>query len=220
MTKSIVLGGGCFWCTEAVFQRVKGVTSVQSGYCGGVEDNPTYEQVASGLTDYVESVKVEYDDSVINLETIFEIFLKTHDPTTLNRQGNDLGTQYRSVIFTNDAEEMSLATKVIERVDGEKIYPDPIVTTVDKFEKFYPAEEYHEDYYNQNRNQPYCRIVIDPKIRKFLDQFKDQVKSLPSLTGRAKVASSYEMVGFSIVVNASKSSSERETGISLYSSES
>lgn len=171
MTKSIILGGG--WCTEAIFQRVKGVIEVNSGYCGGVVENPSYEQVGSGTTDYVEVVNVDYDDSIISLETIFEIFLKTHDPTTINRQGSDVGTQYRSVIFTKDEQEKALARKVIEKVESEKVYPDPIVTTVEGFTNFYIAEEYHQDYYKLNSNQPYCKIVIDPKIKKFLDQFKE-----------------------------------------------
>ncbi len=177
MTKSIILGGGCFWCTEAIFERVNGVLEVNSGYCGGVEENPSYEDVGSGSTDYVEVVLVDYDDSIITLESVFEIFLKTHDPTTMNRQGSDVGTQYRSVIFTNDEQEMTLARKVIEKIESEKVYPDQIVTTVEKYSNFYIAEEYHQDYYKLNGNQPYCKIVIDPKIKKFLDQFKAVAKT-------------------------------------------
>jgi peptide-methionine (S)-S-oxide reductase len=173
MTKSIVLGGGCFWCTEAVFQRVKGVTKVESGYAGGNVSSPSYEQVVLEDTGHVEVVKVDYDDSVITLSNIIEIFLKTHDPTTLNRQGNDVGPQYRSVIFVSNEEETNIANEVIKKVSDEEVYKDPIVTSVETLDTFYPAEEYHQNYFNQNSNQSYCRIVIDPKVKKFLDQFKE-----------------------------------------------
>jgi peptide-methionine (S)-S-oxide reductase len=173
MTKSIVLGGGCFWCTEAVFQRVKGVTKVESGYAGGNVSSPSYEQVVLEDTGHAEVVKVDYDDSVITLSNIIEIFLKTHDPTTLNRQGNDVGPQYRSVIFVSNEEETNIANEVIKKVSDEEVYKDPIVTSVETLDTFYPAEEYHQNYFNQNSNQSYCRIVIDPKVKKFLDQFKE-----------------------------------------------
>jgi methionine-S-sulfoxide reductase len=177
MAKSIVLGGGCFWCTEAIFQRVKGVTKVQSGYSGGNIDNPSYEQVILDTTGHTEVVRVDYNEEIISLNDILEIFLKTHDPTTLNRQGNDVGYQYRSVIFVNDESEMNIAKEVIEKVSNEGVYSDPIVTSVEMLENFYPAEGYHQNYFNQNSNQSYCRVVIDPKVRKFLDTFKDKVKT-------------------------------------------
>jgi methionine-S-sulfoxide reductase len=176
MVKSIVLGGGCFWCTEAIFQRVKGVLKVQSGYSGGNIANPGYEEVLTGTTGHTEVVKVDYEDSVIELKDILEIFLKTHDPTTLNRQGNDVGYQYRSVIFVENDMEKNIAGEVISKVSSEEIYSDPIVTTVEDLENFYPAEGYHQNYFNQNSNQSYCKVVIDPKVRKFLDTFKDKVK--------------------------------------------
>lgn len=176
MSKSIVLGGGCFWCTEAVFQRVNGVTKVQSGYSGGHLANPSYEQVVTGTTGHTEVVKVEYNESVISLQEILEIFLMTHDPTTLNRQGNDVGFQYRSVIFVNSEEEMNIAKQMILKVSGEGIYSDPILTAVELLENFYLAEDYHQNYFNENSNQSYCRVVIAPKIKQFLDRFKDKAK--------------------------------------------
>lgn len=178
MIQSIVLGGGCFWCTEAIFQRVKGVVSVQSGYSGGTVEDPSYEQVVSGNTGHTEVVKVEYEESEISLLNILEIFLKTHDPTTLNRQGNDIGFQYRSVIFVNTDEEAIIARELIHKLNAEKIYKDPIVTAVEMLSNFYKAENYHQDYFNQNSNQSYCRVVIDPKVKKFLEQFKDKANSV------------------------------------------
>lgn len=176
MIQSIVLGGGCFWCTEAIFQRVKGVISVQSGYSGGTVESPSYEQVVSGNTGHTEVVKVEYEESEISLLNILEIFLKTHDPTTLNRQGNDIGFQYRSVIFVNSDEEAIIARELIHKLNAEKFYEDPIVTAVEMLSNFYKAENYHQDYFKQNSNQSYCRVVIDPKVKKFLEQFKDKAK--------------------------------------------
>lgn len=173
----ITLGGGCFWCTEAVFKRVKGVESVESGYSGGKKDNPDYHEVSKGETGHAEVVQVKYDEEVISTKDILEIFFKTHDPTTLNRQGNDVGTQYRSVVFYHNEDQKKLAGEVISEVNAEKYYENYIVTEVLPFKEFYKAEVYHQNYYELNKNQPYCRVVIDPKITKFLEKFKDIVNN-------------------------------------------
>lgn len=177
MIKSIILGGGCFWCTEAIFQKVKGVIKVTSGYSGGKTENPTYELISTGSTDHVEVIKVEYDEAIVSLAEILEIFFKTHDPTTLNQQGNDMGSQYRSVIFVNDKSEIDIAKKAIQDIEAEQIYSDPIVTEVEMLNKFYEAEEYHKNYFALHPEQAYCRVVINPKIRKFMEKFKDKVKA-------------------------------------------
>jgi peptide-methionine (S)-S-oxide reductase len=153
--ETITLGSGCFWCTEAFFQRLKGVVSVTSGYSGGFVDNPTYEQ--------------------ISLDEILSVFWKTHDPTTLNQQGNDIGPQYRSVVFFHNKHQEDLAKKYIKELDAAKAWPNPIVTTVEAFEKFYAAENYHQNYYNNNKNQGYCRYVIGPKLEKFEKVFADKL---------------------------------------------
>lgn len=175
MNKSIILGGGCFWCTEAIFKRVKGVHKVTSGYSGGSE-TPTYELVSTGTSGHAEVIKVEYDGSIISLEEILEIFLKTHDPTTPNRQGNDVGPQYRSVIFVNNAEEIDIAKKVISKIESEEYYDNPIVTEVALLDKFYEAENFHRDFYTNNPNYGYCKVIVDPKIKRFLTIFKDKAK--------------------------------------------
>lgn len=172
-----VFAGGCFWCTEAVFKRLKGVEEVESGYSGGRTDNPTYEDVSSGETGHAEAIQVKFDPEIITYGQLVEIFLKLHDPTTLNQQGADIGEQYRSVIFYLNEAQKEIAEETVDKFSKEKIYSDPIVTEIVPFEKFYKAEGYHQDYYEQNRNSnAYCRIVIDPKIQKLYRDFKDQVR--------------------------------------------
>ena len=169
-------GSGCFWCTEAVFQRLKGVEKVVSGYAGGHVVNPTYRQVCGGDTGHAEVIQVQYDPSQTTYEQLLEIFWKTHDPTTLNQQGNDFGPQYRSVIFYHNEEQKRLAEEYKKKLDEAKIWKDPIVTEISPFTNFYPAENYHQDYYNQNRNQPYCSYVIRPKIEKLEKVFRDHLR--------------------------------------------
>jgi peptide-methionine (S)-S-oxide reductase len=169
-------GSGCFWCTEAVFQRLKGVKKVVSGYAGGHVDNPTYRQVCGGDTGHAEVIQIEYDPSQTSYEQLLEIFWKTHDPTTLNQQGNDYGPQYRSVIFYHNEEQKRLAEEYKRKLDQAKIWKDPIVTEISAFTNFYPAENYHQDYYNQNKSQPYCTFVIKPKIEKLEKVFREQLR--------------------------------------------
>ncbi|WP_153799650.1 peptide-methionine (S)-S-oxide reductase MsrA [Foetidibacter luteolus] len=169
-------GTGCFWCTEAVFQRLDGVAKVISGYSGGTVDNPTYEQVCSGRTGHAECCQVLYDPSKITYAELLEVFWKTHDPTTLNRQGNDVGTQYRSAIFYHNGEQKEEAQHYIDELNKSGAYKDPIVTTLEPYTKFYSAENYHQNYYNSNPNQMYCRYVIQPKLEKFEKVFKDKLK--------------------------------------------
>ena len=169
-------GMGCFWCSEAVFERVKGVESVVSGYAGGKTSNPTYEEVCSGSTGFAESIQITYDPTVISYDELLEIFWKTHDPTTLNRQGNDIGTQYRSVIFYHNDEQKKLAEEYKEKLDKSGAWDKPIVTEIVPFTNFYKAEDYHQDYYANNPNQGYCAYVIAPKVEKFEKVFKDKLK--------------------------------------------
>lgn len=169
-------GSGCFWCTEAVFELVKGVVKVESGYSGGTVPNPTYEAVCTGLTGHAEVVQIYYDPTIISYTQLLEIFWKTHDPTTLNRQGADVGTQYRSVIFYHDEEQKKLAEEYKKKLDEAKIWNDPIVTEISPFKKFYRAEDYHQNYYVNNPYQGYCSFVITPKIEKFKKVFKDKLK--------------------------------------------
>lgn len=173
----IILGGGCFWCVEAVFQSIKGVLEVQSGYAGGQSKNPTYEEVCSGGSGHAEVVKITFDSESISLDDIFYIFFRTHDPTTLNKQGADVGTQYRSIILYNSEEQRLIAEKSKKRTDEEKLWPHPIVTEITALTDFYPAEPYHQDYYKLNRSQPYCQFVIDPKIQKLKKEFKSKIVS-------------------------------------------
>lgn len=168
-------GAGCFWCVEAVFQRLKGVDTVVSGYTGGKISNPTYREVCSGLTGHAEVVQVVFDPQVISFEQLAEVFFYTHDPTTLNRQGADEGTQYRSAIFYHDEAQKTAALKVKEKMNKE-VFDNKIVTEVTAISKFYPAEDYHQNYYNLNGNQPYCKIVISPKVGKLTDKFKHLLK--------------------------------------------
>ena len=169
-------GGGCFWCVEAIFERVSGVHKVESGYSGGTVRNPDYNMVTSGTTGHAEVVQITFDPEVVTYLELLEIFFKTHDPTTLNRQGADVGTQYRSIILYHSEEQSRFAHKVIEELDSEGIWPDPIVTSVEAFEEFYSAETYHQEYYQNNPNQGYCRLVITPKLEKFEKIFKEKLK--------------------------------------------
>ncbi len=169
-------GSGCFWCTEAIFERVKGVNRVVSGYSGGKLENPTYKDVCSGTTGHAECTQIFYDPTVISYDELLEIFWKTHDPTTLNRQGNDVGTQYRSVIFYHNQEQKQKAEYYKKKLEDEKIWEKPIVTEISELKKFYPAEDYHQNYYDNNPFQGYCAFVITPKIEKFEKIFKDKLK--------------------------------------------
>ena len=165
-------GAGCFWCVEAAFQQLKGVSSVVSGYSGGTVENPTYQQVCTGSTGHAEVCQITFDSETISYEELLEVFFEIHDPTTLNRQGNDVGTQYRSVIFYHDEDQKKIAEKVKAELDKKGVWKNPIVTEITPFTKFYKAEDYHQDYFRTNPNQPYCRVVIKPKIDKFEKVFK------------------------------------------------
>lgn len=169
------LGGGCFWCTEAAFQRLRGVVSVVSGYAGGDVPDPSYEQVCSGGTGHAEVVRVEFDPRVVSFRDLLQVFFTVHDPTTLNRQGADVGTQYRSVIFYHTPEQREEAESVISDLTAEGIWPDPIVTEVSPAPEFYPAESHHQDYYRRNERQPYCQVVISPKLAKLRSRFADRL---------------------------------------------
>ncbi len=173
---SITLAGGCFWCVEAVFKRLNGVLSVTSGYANGPKPKPTSESVSTGATGYAEAVKIEFDPQVISLETLLEVFWISHDPTTLNRQGNDHGTQYRSGIYYHAPEQLPIIKESIRQLEAAQTYADPIVTEVCPETNFYPAEDYHRDFYDQNRAYGYCRLVIDPKIEKLTKNFQEKLK--------------------------------------------
>jgi peptide-methionine (S)-S-oxide reductase len=170
------LGGGCFWCTEAVFSSIEGVLMVEPGYSGGRPEDATYRLVSTGRTGHAEVVQVSFDPKAITFREILEIFFATHDPTTLNRQGADVGPQYRSVVFYHDEEQKSIAKEIIERLNRERIWDNPIMTKVEPYEAFHRAEEHHMNYYERNREQPYCRLIIDPKIVKLTERFKDKLK--------------------------------------------
>jgi peptide-methionine (S)-S-oxide reductase len=169
-------GNGCFWCTEAIFQQLKGVENVVPGYAGGSTKNPTYEEVCSGVTGHAEVIQISYDPKVISYRELLDVFFYTHDPTTLDQQGNDVGTQYRSAIYYHDESQKNDALKIIEQLEIEKVYKDKIVTEVTALDKFYLAENYHNDYYNNNKNQGYCRVVINPKLDKFVKKYKSKIK--------------------------------------------
>ncbi|WP_316823565.1 peptide-methionine (S)-S-oxide reductase MsrA [Pedobacter gandavensis] len=169
-------GMGCFWCSEALFQRLDGVTAVRSGYEGGSVANPSYEDVCTGTTGHAEVIEVSYDPSKIKYDELLEVFWKSHDPTTLNRQGADVGTQYRSVIFYHNDEQKQIAEKYKKELNDSKAYGKPVVTAIDKASTFYVAEGYHQDYFNKNGNQPYCRLVILPKLEKLEKIFKAKLK--------------------------------------------
>lgn len=171
------LAGGCFWCVEAVFQLVDGVETVESGYCNGQTLNPTYKEVCSGTTGHAEACRITFNPSVVSYEELLQIFFASHDPTTLNRQGNDAGTQYRSAIFTHSEAQAVTARAYIAQLNASKTWPDPIVTEVTPAETFYVAEDYHQNYYNQNGSQPYCAFVVRPKVEKFKKMFNDKMRS-------------------------------------------
>jgi len=175
-TQTATLGGGCFWCVEAVFVELKGIERVVSGYAGGAGENPSYSAVCSGTTGHAEVVQIAFDPQVISYKEILEVFFTTHDPTTLNRQGADAGTQYRSVIFYHDEEQRAIAEQVIREVEAAKIWGAPIVTEVSPLPPFYEAEDYHQDYYKQNSEQGYCRVVIAPKVSKVRAQYREKLK--------------------------------------------
>ena len=168
--------GGCFWCTEAVYKEIKGVKEVTSGYIGGKNPNPTYKQVCTGLTGHAEAVEIEYDPDLVPYEKLLEVFFATHDPTTLNRQGADVGTQYRSGVFYHDDQQKQIAEKVIERLNVARVFPQRIVTEVTEASTFYPAEDYHQDYFENNPFQPYCQAAVSPKVAKVRKVFKDLLK--------------------------------------------
>ncbi|WP_425391676.1 peptide-methionine (S)-S-oxide reductase MsrA [Ekhidna sp.] len=168
-------GSGCFWCTEAMFQRLKGVSNVKSGYSGGHTKNPTYKEVCSGASGHAEVIQLEYDPEIITYDELLEVFWKTHDPTTLNRQGNDVGTQYRSVIFYHSESQKELALSYKKKLEASNIWPDPIVTEISPYEEFYPAEIEHDNYYNENASQPYCAFIVAPKVEKFKKIFAEKL---------------------------------------------
>lgn len=174
--ETITLAGGCYWCVEAVYENLIGVQSAISGYAGGKIPNPTYEAVSTGRTGYAESVQITYDKTVTNLDEIFKVFFTVHDPTTLNRQGADEGTQYRSAIFYKNEEQKKAAQDIINALNKAKVYNRSIVTTLEPLTQFYKAETYHQNYYENNKNQPYCEMVIQPKIKKFEKLFKSHLK--------------------------------------------
>lgn len=169
-------GSGCFWCSEAIFSRLNGLESVTSGYSGGEIENPTYKQVCEGETGHAEVIQIKYNPEIISYTELLEVFWQTHDPTTLNRQGTDVGTQYRSVIFYHNEEQKKLAETFMKKLNDEKIYDKPVVTEITQFDKFYKAENYHQDYYEYNRGQGYCNFVITPKIEKFKKVFKNKLR--------------------------------------------
>ena len=174
----IVLGGGCFWCTEAVFKMLRGIISVEPGYAGGHKENPTYEEVSSGKTGHAEATKIEYDPKSISLETLLTVFFATHDPTTLNRQGNDVGTQYRSIILYSSDTQKKISEDFIKKLDNSSKEGKPVVTDVKKLEKFYPAEDYHKNYYENHKNQSYCQVIINPKLKKVQEKFADLLNNI------------------------------------------
>ena len=178
MPEIATLAGGCFWCLEAVYERMEGVLSVKSGYMGGHVPDPTYKDVCSGRTGHAEVVQVTFDPPITPYREILEVFFALHDPTTLNRQGNDAGTQYRSAIFFHSPEQQAAARKVIAELTGEGVWPDPIVTEVTPASAFYPAEDYHQEYFSRNPYQPYCQFVVAPKILKFRKKFEAKWKQV------------------------------------------
>jgi peptide-methionine (S)-S-oxide reductase len=169
------LGGGCFWCLEAVYQQILGVKSVVSGYAGGARPNPSYESVCTGVTGHAEIVDIQFDPQVVSFRDLLEIFFVIHNPTTLNYQGNDHGTQYRSVIFTHSDEQTQIAHEVVQELEASKIYANPVVTQIQSAPTIYPAEDYHQNYFVQNPNQGYCAVVVAPKLAKFRAKFKDLI---------------------------------------------
>lgn len=175
-TEITTLAGGCFWCIEAIFKRLKGVLSVTPGYAGGKVKNPSYDQVCSGTTGHAEAINIEFDKTKISFDKILDVFWHTHNPTTLNQQGNDIGTQYRSVIFYHNQEQKNIAEKSRSEFEKEKIFKDPIITEIIPFTNFYVAEDYHKNYFERNKNAPYCTFIINPKLKKLLQEYKEDVK--------------------------------------------
>ena len=175
-TSTATFGTGCFWCTEAVFQQLEGVIQAVSGYSGGQVTNPSYKEVCTGTTGHAECLNIIYDPAKISFEGLLEVFWKVHDPTTLNRQGNDIGTQYRSVVFYHDTEQKAITEKYIHELNASGAWSNPIVTTLEPFVVFYPAEDYHQNYFNLNGDVPYCQMVVRPKVEKFEKVFKDKLK--------------------------------------------
>ena len=169
-------GNGCFWCTEAIFQQLNGVKKVEAGYAGGTVKNPSYKEVCTGNTGHAEVIRLAYDSKVISYRELLEVFFSTHDPTTLNRQGADIGTQYRSVIFYHNVDQKKQAEEMIKALDKAKVYENKIVTEITEVNNYFPAEDYHQNYYNNNKNQGYCRAVINPKLEKFMKTYKDKLK--------------------------------------------
>ena len=174
------LAGGCFWCLEAVFDEVKGVEGVESGYAGGKMANPSYREVCNGTTGHAEVVQVHFDQNVVSYRDVLNVFFVIHDPTTLNRQGNDVGTQYRSAIFYHDDEQKRIAEELIIELNAQKIWDKPIVTEVAKLDKFYMAEDYHQEYFARNPYQPYCMAIVAPKVAKFRKHFLEMLKKQPT----------------------------------------
>ncbi len=177
MTQTAVLGGGCFWCVEAAFGQLQGVERVVSGYMGGHVQDPSYEKVCTGKTGHAEVAEITFDPAVITYEDLLHVFFTVHDPTTLNRQGNDVGTQYRSVIFYSDEEQHKTAQKVIDELTKERAFKDPIVTALEKVSTFYPAESYHQDYFKNHPYQPYCMFTVSPKVKKIREKFATRLKA-------------------------------------------
>jgi peptide-methionine (S)-S-oxide reductase len=175
--QTAIFGGGCFWCVEAVFDRLKGVTAVESGYAGGHVENPTYKQVCNGNTGHAEVVRVTFNPEEVSYGELLDVFFTVHDPTTLNRQGNDVGTQYRSVIFYTTEEQYREAKKKIEELTAARTWPAPIVTSIEPAGKFYVAEDYHQEYFANNGSQPYCQFVVAPKVKKFQQKFAEKLKA-------------------------------------------
>lgn len=171
--KKIVLGGGCFWCLDPIYAQIKGVKQIVVGYAGGSVANPTYEQVCNGRTGHAEVVQITYDENEVSLERLLDVFFQVHDPTTLNRQGADVGTQYRSIILVNYEEEKEVVLRKMEEINKAKIWNSPLVTQVELLKEFFPAEEYHQDYFGKNPYAGYCQVVINPKLKKFKQKFKD-----------------------------------------------
>ena len=176
-TETATLAVGCFWCLEAVYDQLKGVTSVVSGYAGGSVPNPSYEAVCSGRTGHAEVVQIEFDPAVVSYQNLLDVFFTIHDPTTLNRQGNDAGTQYRSAIYTHSPEQKAIAERTIAALTASELWPNPIVTEVTPLDVFYPAEDYHQEYYANHPYQGYCQVIIAPKVAKFRSKYLEQLKA-------------------------------------------
>jgi methionine-S-sulfoxide reductase len=174
---TITLGGGCFWCVEAVYEMLNGVIKVESGYSGGTVKNPSYREVCTGTTGHAEVAQITFDNSKTSIDEILKVFFTVHDPTTLNKQGADVGPQYRSVIFYRNDQQQKIAKSIIDDLNNDHVYPNPVVTQLVPFTTFYKAEDYHQDYYNQNKQEPYCRLVIQPKLEKFEKLFKNRLKN-------------------------------------------